>query len=1003
MKLNSRPVKKLVITLLAVAGVFLVYIWTIGRGGSASRDGPQGSASAGRDPTTGPSLLGIGRGERPWVTQLDSEGQLVSQFRAGKYEPQPDQSIRVTNPEARITLDDGHTVQLTAADGLIYVQDPTEGQGRLMGGAQQVPTRGQLRQVHMTLTPAGASAPSFTLDVNNATFDNDTFRLFTDSFTNEKGEIVPGDHVPVVMRGRDVDFDGRGLTIRWDQQGRRLNLLEIAHGERVTIKNMPQVRERDTPEQPRKIPVETAPTPQSVSASPPPAVVGTLSVPSTTPAPATTEAMTLYRATMTDNIVVTQVGQTLLTASEMQVDFLARQLDMEAEESAQATPPPPKPPTSPAGSASIGGADASPASDAPVGSSSELSTPGTIQEPITVTWTGKLRILPHRGDPIVPLRAGGMAVKVVGAPLTFNYEGSNVTAGSAIVQPQEQSVLLEASDSVASIRITDPEGRTIDAAAIRYDGKRAILRGPGRVIAKLEQDPPESVTLRWSDRCEIDFYEGPEQRRPVARSARIIGEAQIDHPELQLSADLLDFAFGAPDGIVPDEPKLRNVLARGHVQAIAKQKDRDWTIGAGQLIVQLATASATKGTYANRFEASENATVTDGQQKLSAQKIVALLDEPTTDDRAPLKEFHATGSVKLTDKGGAESSADSIAIVNENGDMRARIEGSPARLVSLEGVVTGNVIHGSQREQRLVIEGPGGLRQTMTVEGEPARLIGVEWTGGANVDLLRNRIDIDKGVTVTSPQPDGTTASAKADHLTITLADAPRAATSPTTAKANDNPLGDLFGDGETTDKKPTLLTLTGAPAELSVTDSAWTYRTHVLANRIEYDPVKDQLTIPVPGQALYQDLREQKEESATGTLAMEWKKSLVVDRAGGRGTILGNVRVRHVPAKDGEAGAVDVTADRITADFTPSDKPQLTRVAADGAITFSSKDVQFTAGVIEYDPEIDMVTATGTNGDPPRLRTTDGAAGATFRSLKYRLKDQRLDSIDGVNVNLRP
>ena len=44
---------------------------------------------------------------------------------------------------------------------------------------------------------------------------------------------VEADQVPVVLRGEDYDFDGRGLVIRWNERDRRLQLLEIAHGEKL--------------------------------------------------------------------------------------------------------------------------------------------------------------------------------------------------------------------------------------------------------------------------------------------------------------------------------------------------------------------------------------------------------------------------------------------------------------------------------------------------------------------------------------------------------------------------------------------------------------------------------------------------------------------------------------------------------------------------------------------------------------------------------------------------
>src|SRR5204863_1117726 len=82
---------------------------------------------------------------------------------------------------------------------------------------------------------ADAAAPTLDIDMNNAAFDNESFRIFTEGYTDEHGKRIEADQVKVTVRGK-YEFDGRGLTIRWNDRDRRLELLEIAHGERLVIK-----------------------------------------------------------------------------------------------------------------------------------------------------------------------------------------------------------------------------------------------------------------------------------------------------------------------------------------------------------------------------------------------------------------------------------------------------------------------------------------------------------------------------------------------------------------------------------------------------------------------------------------------------------------------------------------------------------------------------------------------------------------------------------------------
>src|SRR6185369_13823696 len=86
--------------------------------------------------------------------------------------------------------------------------------------------------------PVDATEPTIVAKMNNAAFDNDTFRIATEAFDDPAtGQHVDADQVPVIVRGRDYDFDGRGLVIKWNERDRKLQLLQIEHGESLTIKN----------------------------------------------------------------------------------------------------------------------------------------------------------------------------------------------------------------------------------------------------------------------------------------------------------------------------------------------------------------------------------------------------------------------------------------------------------------------------------------------------------------------------------------------------------------------------------------------------------------------------------------------------------------------------------------------------------------------------------------------------------------------------------------------
>ena len=164
-------------------------------------------------------------------------GEIASRFRGDRYDPQKDNTVIVDHPQSeffgsrgkqRFFIDGktGHVVVSNVAAS----QKPGDFSGKM-----EPPSSGQLHDVVMTMyEPADSKEPAMTIRMNNCSFDNDTFRIYTESYERDHGQIVAADQVPVQIRGVDYDFDGRGLDIHLNERDRRLQSLVVAHGERLT-------------------------------------------------------------------------------------------------------------------------------------------------------------------------------------------------------------------------------------------------------------------------------------------------------------------------------------------------------------------------------------------------------------------------------------------------------------------------------------------------------------------------------------------------------------------------------------------------------------------------------------------------------------------------------------------------------------------------------------------------------------------------------------------------
>ena len=247
-----RSILLIFLTLVIIAGGFFAYLWF------QPSPTPQGYAGPTSEPVVlipasrpaqvpDPNLMGGGGTSTDvYIKTIDEKtGQLSNEFRATRFEPQKDGTVDVTAPEAKFYLsksDNGQVLVIRGRTGKVVVPDSTAKHTQLKGGGNSAPTRGQLQDVTVLVYDRPDSPePTLTCTMNNASFDQETFRIQTESYEHN-GKIIPADQVDVQVRGKDYDFDGRGLDIRWNERDRRLQTLEVAHGEELTMKHPQAMR-----------------------------------------------------------------------------------------------------------------------------------------------------------------------------------------------------------------------------------------------------------------------------------------------------------------------------------------------------------------------------------------------------------------------------------------------------------------------------------------------------------------------------------------------------------------------------------------------------------------------------------------------------------------------------------------------------------------------------------------------------------------------------------------
>src|SRR5439155_16027060 len=206
-------------TIVVMGAAFFIYLWTEGgnvRGSAAEPVRRLAPASKPADAPDANQLLGPGEGA--WMRMLDERsGEISQEFRAAKWDPQRDGTIKVSSPEARFYLGGTTPRQLLVIRGVrgrVVVPDSGKRSPQNMRASAEAPRSGDLQDVTIELyNSPDDTSPSLVCKINNASLVNVPCRIYTESFKKD-GKLIAGDQVPVTVRGIDYAFDVRGLEIQ---------------------------------------------------------------------------------------------------------------------------------------------------------------------------------------------------------------------------------------------------------------------------------------------------------------------------------------------------------------------------------------------------------------------------------------------------------------------------------------------------------------------------------------------------------------------------------------------------------------------------------------------------------------------------------------------------------------------------------------------------------------------------------------------------------------------
>lgn len=925
--------------------------------------------------TNGPMVSGA------WVNLYDKSGRFYGRLRSRECTPLADGIYHLIEPEAEFYQSDGEMSWLTAVDGNVRFGEHSR-RSAMNGGAFDPPSQGVLHTVIIRLFPTTAARqanlPDMTVWLPNAQFDADTYRIVTIDETNAKtGQMVSADEQPVMVRGNDLDFDGRGLVIIWNDQVHDLKSALVAHGERLQLKNVTDMQ-ATPPKQAARGPARV-PGAQAQAAN----LASDVAAPPVDAASAPAGGSThVYLATLIGNVRVMQAGQNRVLADQLEATMMRHETSSATINSPPIPPPdnslPDKPrsPKDMVAPTPLLPPPAHPAPPANANNRAGAAVPTT--QPVDIFWTGSLKVVPSTSGSGARLRPDEAIVRFTGSPVHVIQDNVDLSGALARYVSGTGTARMTATDAIPLLIVMkQPDGSlgvVHGGSRVEFDqnAQTAIFSGAGSASYSDPKKKDEALSAAWANQCNLYFGGGGKNEPTYIRSTQMIGNAWISDrtaagvEKLHLAGSEIDTDFNTPAPRPPGaagnkkpagsqmDASIRQVVAQGPAQCIVRDDKSVKTIDSDKLTIR--TAADTAGhAYPQTIIADGNVRAAEPDDLLLAHRMEATLSpiagKPTANSsdtpKFELQQMLATGDVRVKGKDNQSAAGDDLLVEQQQGQTYIKLWGSPPALVSGQsGTLRGPVIEMRPHDQWAKITGTGQPGSCLLdairagAPGEPGQPMHVRWSNYAELRGAENIVDVRGDVSADTIESTGERNQATSDRASLELMAAPTTRPASAKASSSDSLTGgadlDLFKGKQI--KTVSLLDNAKMTSTLSAADGSIIRREFLTGDRIDTYLIDQRLQVPGKGAMLLEEHPKPGQKLAAraaattspstgsnGSTGFYWTKSFIFDQRARNAVIEGSVEVVHLPDSP-KPDATTVWADRVTAEFEP---PAMTKAAA--------------------------------------------------------------------------
>lgn len=823
----------------------------------------------------------------------------------------------VEQPRARVYFDESRVLEIRADEGSLVAPE-------------NKPQSGDLRD-NVVITLFEASGRPANLETD----EDVQLRVYLNeaAFDLELGHVAS--EGPVQVTGPRVDFRGRGLSLTYNELRRRIEYLEITHGEVLRFVPGTEQEDRTTAEAP---PRERGP--RQAQASP---------QPKTDAGPEQLEQPTqFYQAVFHEDVRVrVEDGSAAMDADQLQAVFSLTGSDAAAAPPAESTSTSFKSPA-PATAASrllpLPAHIAALALAQPGDVAASRSLTGRSEQDVVVTWSGTLVVTPLAESP-EQLGPQDVRLALLGQPARART-GDEQTIVAARIEYLTSTGRLQAQGAEgAPLLLTSPEigELTGHALSINQHTGEGYVTGPGSIRAatasaasSAEAAPPKDLHVTWQDRLDLAFYLKGEASADAAarsdsplasgsqlaglRTATFRGGVVANHPQFDLRGQVLSLALDAP---TEAGSSLREIDAAGDVSVRARGETPDETlaIDCAELAIAL-EADESGAAHPRHLLAKGDVHAQRPDLTLDAQSLdVELGDAPADADgtaAAGVRRMEATGGVRVVVREPEATLTGERLAIDVDADQLELFgnEDAPAEVIQPQATLRGRHIVMHQTERAVLVNGPGDFEAQMNPD-DPADRLAVVWDQSLRYEDASNLAQFTGNVKTTTRDAVSRTMLTCEDlRLDLTQvndgappsdADAANAAKRVRYATADGDVLfvAERF-EASSPDTPTTMIRLEGPT--------------------MNFDGETQQVHVPGQGRMLLQDLRPAEADDAStasvagvsfagrGDSLFTWEKQLILDAARNRVTMEQAVQMVHRPGSDGEM--VHLNCQLLTADL---------------------------------------------------------------------------------------